>query len=129
MAGKKKIEKKVEKKVEKKLEFETKGARVILDYGKCEPAKKNTPNPKCEFACVKADRMYDRNVLRIEGNRPILALSPADAKKASNESLSWEYACNTAGNGAFTIIIPFPGLKAYREKMNLQGGETIVDHY
>jgi len=68
-------------------------------------------------------------VLRIEGNRPVLVGSPEDAKKNSNESLSWEYACRATGNDAIQILIPFPGLKEYREKMNLMGGETLVDHY
>ncbi len=52
---------------EDRLEFETKTMKVIIDYGKCEPARKNTAAPLCGFACVKADRMYDRGVLRIEG--------------------------------------------------------------
>jgi hypothetical protein len=103
--------------------------KVIIDYGKCEPARKNTASPLCGFACVKADRMYDRSVLRIEGNRPVLTGSPSDAKKNSNESLSWEYACRATGNDAIKILIPFPGLGAYRKKMNLTGGESIVDHY
>jgi hypothetical protein len=112
-----------------RLEFETKTMKVVIDYGKCEPAKKNTAAPLCGFACVKADRMYDRGVLRIEGNRPVLAGSPEDVKKNSNESLSWEYACQATGNDAIRILIPFPGLKEYRKKMNLIGGETIVDHH
>ena len=52
---------------ENRLEFETKSMKVIIDYLKCEPARKNTADPRCGFACVKADRMYDRGVLRIEG--------------------------------------------------------------
>ncbi len=111
------------------LEFTTKTMKVMIDYRKCEPARENTSAPSCGFACVKADRMYDRGVLRIEGNRPVLAGSPGEAQKNSNESLSWEYACNRTGNGAITILIPFPGLKQYREKMNLPGGDTLVDHY
>jgi hypothetical protein len=114
---------------ENRLEFETKTMKVIIDYGKCEPARRNTADPQCGFACVKADRMFDRAVLRIEGNRPVLTGSPNDAKKNSNESLSWEYACRSTGNDAIEILIPFPGLKDYRKKMNLTGGETIVDHY
>jgi len=66
---------------ENSLEFETKTMKVIIDYGKCEPARKNTANPLCGFACVKADRMYDRAVLRIEGNRPVLTGSLNDAKR------------------------------------------------
>ncbi|MGD0623263.1 MAG: ATP-grasp domain-containing protein [Thermodesulfobacteriota bacterium] len=111
------------------LEFETRCTKVRIDYDKCEPAQKKTADPKCGFACVKADRMYDRNILRIENNRPILAVSKEEAKRASNESLSWEYACNRTKNEAIRILVPFPGLKEYRKKMNLEGGDSIVDHY
>jgi hypothetical protein len=111
-----------------KLEFGTKSTKVIIDYDQCEAAQKNVANPKCGFACVKADRMYDRSVLKIQGNRPVLTVSEDHAKKMSNESLSWEYACNLTGNNAIRILIPFPGLREYREKMKLKGGDTIVDH-
>lgn len=114
---------------EDRLEFETKTMKVVIDYTRCEPARENTDHPHCGFACVKADRMYDRSVLRIERNRPVLAGSPEDARKNSNESLSWEYACRSTGNDAIRILIPFPGLKPYREGMHLMGGETIVDHH
>jgi hypothetical protein len=108
---------------EDKLEFETRCTFVRLDYTKCEPAREGTSNPACGFACVKADRMYDRNILRIQGNRPVLAVRKEDIRRLSNESLSWEYACNAAGRSAIEIIVPFPGLKEYRRKMNLPGGE------
>jgi hypothetical protein len=102
-----------------KLTFETICTTVTIDYSKCEPAINNTSNPKCGFACVKADRLYDRNILKIEGNRPVLAVSPEEAKKRSNESLSWEYADRVTGNNAIEIKVKFPGLEEYRKKMNL----------
>ena len=100
-----------------KLEFSTRSMTTIIDYDKCEPAKNNTSNPSCGFACIKADRMYDRGILKIEGNRPVLAVSEEAAKKMSNESLSWEYACNATGNNAIEIIVDFPGLEKYRKKI------------
>lgn len=103
----------------KKLVFRTRSMTTLIDYDKCEPAKKNTSTPSCGFACVKADRMYDRSILRIEGNRPVLAVPEETAQKMSNESLSWEYACSVAGPGAITIVVDFPGIEAYREKMML----------
>jgi hypothetical protein len=103
------------------LEFETKCTTVKIDYARCEPARSGMADPKCGFACVKADRMYDRNILRIEENRPVLALPADDVEKVSNESLSWEYACNMTGNAAIEITIPFPGLEEYRTKMNFDG--------
>jgi hypothetical protein len=99
---------------ENKLEFRTKSTTTIIDYDKCEPAKNNTSNPSCGFACVKADRMYDRNILRIEKNRPVLAVNKEAVMKMSNESLSWEYACVVAGPGAISITVDFPGLEGYR---------------
>jgi hypothetical protein len=102
-----------------KLTFETICTTVTIDYSKCEPAINSTSNPKCGFACVKADRLYDRNILKIEGNRPVLAVSPEEAKKRSNESLSWEYADRVTGNHAIEIKVKFPGLEEYRKKMNL----------
>jgi succinyl-CoA synthetase beta subunit len=100
-----------------KLEFSTRSMKTAIDYDKCEAAKNNTSRPSCGFACVKADRMYDRGILRIEGNRPVLAVSEEAAHKMSNESLSWEYACNAVGVGAVAITIDFPGLEEYRKGM------------
>jgi len=105
------------------VEFETKCTKVQIDYTRCEPAKSGNRDPMCGFACVKADRMYDRNVLRIKSNRPVLALPAEDVQKVSNESLSWEYACNMTGNYAIKIVIAFPGLEEYREKMHFEGKE------
>lgn len=102
------------------LKFDTKCTHVAIDYGRCEPARKHTAEPKCGFACVKADRMYDRSILRIEGNRPVLTMPASEVKKVSNESLSWEYACDMTGHHAIAIEIPFPGLEEYRKKMHLQ---------
>jgi len=97
----------------KKLVFRTRSMTTLIDYDKCEPAKKNTSTPSCGFACVKADRMYDRSILRIEGNRPVLAVPEETAQKMSNESLS---AWSVAGPGGITIVVEFPGMEAYREE-------------
>ena len=105
-----------------RLEFRTKSMTTIIDYDKCEPAKTSTAAPSCGFACVKADRMYDRSILRIEGNRPVLSVSKEAAEKMSNESLSWEYACNAAGMSAIEIIVDFPALEEYKKKIR-EGGE------
>jgi len=100
-----------------KLAFRTRCTTIVIDYDKCEPAKENTSEPSCGFACVKADRMYDRSILKIEGNRPVLAVSEEAAQRMSNESLSWEYACNAVGIGAIEITVDFPGIEEYREKV------------
>ncbi len=98
------------------LRIRTRCTTTIIDYSKCEPAVQNTSEPSCGFACVKADRMYDRNILRVEGNRPVLAVPEEMVQKVSNESLSWEYACDAAGNGAIWTIVDFEGLEEYRKK-------------
>jgi hypothetical protein len=89
---------------------------IAIDYSKCEPSRDGTAEPQCGFACIKADRMYDRSLLRIEANRPVLAVPPEAAQKVSNESLCWEYACRIAGPGAIGIEVDFPGIKDYRRK-------------
>ena len=53
-----------------KIEFSARKITVCIDYSKCEAATKNTPEPSCEFRCVKACRLYGRNILKIENNRP-----------------------------------------------------------
>ena len=100
-----------------KLEFRTRCTTTIIDYDKCEPAKTNVSNPTCGFVCVKADRMYDRNILRIYNNRPVLAVPEEAVQKMSNESLSWEYACNAVGIGAIEIRVDFAGLEEYRKSI------------
>jgi len=98
------------------LRIRTRCTTTIIDYSKCEPAVQNTSEPSCGFACVKADRMYDRNILRVGGNRPVLAVPEEMVQKVSNESLSWEYACDAAGNGAIWTTVDFEGLEEYRKK-------------
>lgn len=115
----------VQKMAEDKIQFETRCMITTIDYAKCEPARRNTSDTSCGFACVKADRMYDRGILRIENKRPVLAVSRKDAKRISNESLSWEYACIMVGGSAIETVVPFPGLEEYRKKMNLRGGGCV----
>jgi len=103
------------------LLFETKCTRVKIDYSRCEAIRSKSENPACGFACIKADRMYDRSILRVEKGRPVLAVPPEEVKRVSNESLSWEFACNSTGNGAIEITVPFPGLEEYRDELKLAG--------
>lgn len=101
---------------ENKLVFRTRCTTTTIDYDKCEPALTGTMDPKCGFACVKADRTYDRNILKIEGCRPVLANTPEATVKNSNESLSWEYACRAVGRNAIRITVDYSGLEEYRAK-------------
>ena len=100
------------------LTFNIKTGKITIDYNRCEPARKNTPNPSCGFACIKADRWYGRNVLKIEGNKPILVNpNPEEIKRLCNECLACEHDCTEFGSDCIRIELPFPGIDDYRKKM------------
>jgi hypothetical protein len=100
------------------LKFEAKKIKITIDYNRCEPAIKNTANPVCGFACVKACRLYGRNILKIEGNRPVLAVTdPEEIKRLDNECLSCEYHCWHRGTSCISIEIPLAGLEEYRKEV------------
>jgi len=93
--------------VAKKLEFETRKTKITIDYSQCLPAMQNTPDPACGFACVKACRLYGRNILKIEVNKPVLAVTdPGEIKRLDNECVSCEDNCQLHGPGCITIKIP-----------------------
>lgn len=99
-----------------RLEFETRRTKITIDFDRCEPATKNTSQPLCGFACIKACRLYGRNILRIEGNKPVLAVvDPEEIKRIDNECLSCEYNCWLHGTNCIHIEIPLEGLDEYRE--------------
>ena len=90
-----------------KLEFETRKTKITIDYSRCLPAVENTSDPACKFACVKACRLYGRNILKIKDNRPVLAVKdPEEIKRLDNECISCEYNCKRYGAGCISIEIP-----------------------
>jgi len=92
---------------ENALKFQTRKTSILIDYSQCIPEKENTSNPSCGFACVKACRLYGRNILKIENNRPVLAVvEPEEIKRLDNECLSCEYNCQRHGLGCISIDIP-----------------------
>ena len=98
------------------LVFQAKKINITIDYDRCEPVTKNTANPACGFACVKACRLYGRNILKIEGNIPVLAVTdPEEIKRLDNECVSCEYHCWARGTNCIHIDIPLPGLEEYRQ--------------
>lgn len=106
------------------LEFWTRTAKIIIDYTQCEPVTKNTRNPACGFACVKACRLYGRGVLKIESNKPVLTISDLEEiKRLCNECLGCEYDCWLYGKNCIQIFIPLPGIDQYREKHQIKGGK------
>jgi len=100
------------------LNFQTKKIKITIDYSRCEPATKNTSNPTCGFACVKACRLYGRNILKIEGNKPVLAVTdPKEIERLDNECVSCEYQCWARGTNCIRIEIPLPGMEEYRREV------------
>jgi hypothetical protein len=90
-----------------KLVFETRKTKITIDYAHCIPATKNTSSPSCGFACVKACRLYGRNILKIEDNKPVLAVTDSEEiKRLDNECISCEYNCQRYGPGCVQIEIP-----------------------
>ena len=103
---------------EHKLEFETRTTKITIDYSHCEAAEKNTPNPSCGFACVKACRLYGRNILKIEGNKPVLAVTdPVEIERLDNECISCEYNCWLRGTDCISIELPLAGIEEYRKQI------------
>ena len=89
-----------------KLVFETRKTTITIDYDQCLPAKENSSDPACGFACVKACRLQGRNVLKIENNRPVLAVTePEEIKRLDNECLACEYRCSVKGPGCVSIEV------------------------
>lgn len=89
------------------ISFDTKSATVTIDYDKCLAVKENTSNPSCGFMCVKSCRLYGRNVLRIEGKKPVLTLqNPEEIIRLDNECLACEYSCMVHGSNCITIHLP-----------------------
>ena len=104
--------------VAEKLEFEPRRAKITIDYNRCEPATKNTSNPSCGFACVKGCRLYGRNILKVEGNRPVLAVTgAAEIERLDNECLSCEFECWMHGTSCISIELPLAGIEEYKAKL------------
>lgn len=90
-----------------RLIFQTRKMTITIDYSRCIPAVENNASPSCGFACVKACRLYGRNILRIEDNRPVLAVSDKEEiKRLDNECISCEFNCGRFGPGCISIDIP-----------------------
>ncbi|MBW1712094.1 MAG: hypothetical protein JRJ59_02965 [Deltaproteobacteria bacterium] len=89
-----------------KLLFQTRKTTITIDYGRCLPARSNTSTPECGFACVKACRLQGRNILKIQDDRPILAVTgEEEIKRLDNECLACEYQCSVKGPGCVSIEV------------------------
>lgn len=95
--------------IENILKFKIQTGTIRIDYNRCEPVIKNTSTPSCGFACVKADRLYGRNVLKIEKNKPMLAVPAQEAARLCNECLGCEHDCTYYGSNCIQIELPLFG--------------------
>ncbi len=82
-------------------EFEFRTGKVSIDYEKCDGCT--------SFACVKACSLYGRNILRVQGGKPVLSVSPEEARRLCIECLACEQACYSKGQQALTIFLPMAG--------------------
>jgi hypothetical protein len=88
--------------------FRFRTGEVIIDYEKCR---------KCDtYACIKADSLFGRNVLRIHDGKPQLATSFEDAERICNECLACELYCQAYGNKGLIIKLDMFSLDEYKKK-------------
>lgn len=84
-------------------EFEFRTGKVSIDYAKCDGCT--------SFACVKACSLYGRNILRVQGGKPVLSVSPEEARRLCIECLACEQECRLWGQEALRIALPIEGLE------------------
>ena len=88
------------------LVFDSRKCTIAIDYSRCLPASQDTSEPACGFACIKSCRLMGRNILKIENNRPVLAVTDREEiKRLDNECLSCEYNCSVHGPGCIKITV------------------------
>ena len=57
-------------------------------------------------------------LLKLENDKPVLAITPEDAKKGKcTECLACEIFCTYHEQDSIFIYLPIPGLKEYRDKV------------
>jgi hypothetical protein len=72
----------------------------------------------CEnYACIKADRLFGTNVLRLQDGRPIAVVGSEDFKRTCNECLACEIYCQLYGNKGLIINLDSFGLDKIKEEL------------
>jgi hypothetical protein len=80
--------------------FETQTGNVSIDQRLCGTCESK--------ACVKACSLYNGGIYKIQGGKPLLAISYEDAKQGRCiECLACEYECFFRGKKALKISMPF----------------------
>ncbi len=79
--------------------FATITGKLSIDRGKCAECA----GKPCIEACAP-------KILKLEGEKPVLAISPEDARKGKcTECTACELACEFQGKGAIFLDLPIPG--------------------
>ena len=87
--------------------FKTLTGRVLFDHSRCAECE----NQVCIAACGP-------QILKLENNKPVLAISEAEAAKGKcTECLACELECYFHGNRGCYVEMPVAGLAEYRKKM------------
>jgi len=89
--------------------FSFRTGEIVIDHDKCADCK--------TYACVKGDSLFGRSILRIQNGKPVLTVSPENAKRVCSECLACELYCQKYGNKALTINLEMFGLETLRGKM------------
>jgi len=90
------------------IKFKTRTGEVILDTSKCDGCT--------TYACVKACSLYGRSIFSIRQRR-VAVVDLENAGRSCIECLACEQDCEMFGNGAISIVLPFPELEEYRRKI------------
>jgi hypothetical protein len=87
--------------------FDTVTGRLSFDHAKCPACKTKGCVPAC-----------GPKILKLEGEKPVLAVSVEDAKKGKcTECLACEIFCKFYEQDAIIAHLPIPGLREYRERI------------
>ena len=89
--------------------FRFRTGEIVIDHEKCAECN--------NYACVKGDSLFGRSILRIQGGRPVLTVSPEDAARICNECLTCELYCQAYGNKGLKIVLDMFGLDEYRHQI------------
>ncbi|HID32526.1 MAG TPA: hypothetical protein EYP24_04030 [bacterium (Candidatus Stahlbacteria)] len=88
--------------------FETFSGLISIDHQRCRNCQSR--------GCIEACRYQ---ILKLEDQRPVLAQDPAAVKKGRcPECLACELFCRFHEQDAIRIILPIPGLEAYRQRLS-----------
>jgi succinyl-CoA synthetase beta subunit len=93
--------------------FDTFTGEIYVDHARCA----HCATRGCVEAC-------EPRILKLEGEKPVLAVSSEEAKKGKcTECLACEIFCRFHEQDAITVHLPIPGLREYRQRLIKNQGE------